>query len=576
MKRVLSILLALVMLLSLAACGSKQSDAQPDTQAENPADSTQQEAPAEGETGNAAAGEYYNTYLSADPTSMDISRVSDTYSGAIINNVMEGLVRLGESNGEYEMKPGDAQTWELDESGTVWTFHLGDNKWSDGQPVTAQDYVYSLQRSVDPATGCPNEWFLYPIVGYDAIRNDGASVDTLGVKALDEKTLEITLAFAMPSFLEMCSGTIYYPLRQDKVEEFGEQYGTEPEYTIFNGPYTMTEWTHNSKIVLTKNENYWDAANVSIETVNVSILSDSITIYNAFETGDLDYVSTGEGEWIDKFYSRDDTVYIQAPTATLAYSFYNTEDALFQNANIRKAFTLAMDRVELNEVCFSGANVPTYGWICPAISVGEQNFREYAGDTVQEMIDEMTAAGQTPKDYLLKGMEELGLGDDPSTLTVTFSLAGTDDWFRTFGEYLQQIYQTQLGINMEISFNDWSIFYDDVQNGNYQIGYMAWGAYYNDPYDMLSLFMSDSDAIETGWANEEFDELVRQAMQEQDESKRIELYKQAEDILLREDCAVCPVLTFTSNYFYRDYVTNFDELTFSVTGYKGMSTGGRG
>lgn len=320
MKRVLSILLALVMLLSLAACGSNQSEAQPDAQAENPADSSQQEAPADGETGSPAAGEYYNTYLSADPTSMDISRVSDTYSGAIINNVMEGLVRLGESNGEYEMKPGDAQTWELDESGTVWTFHLGDNKWSDGQPVTAQDYVYSLQRSVDPATGCPNEWFLYPIVGYDAIRNDGASVDTLGVKALDEKTLEITLAFAMPSFLEMCSGTIYYPLRQDKVEEFGEQYGTEPEYTIFNGPYTMTEWTHNSKIVLTKNENYWDAANVSIETVNVSILSGSITIYNAFETGDLDYVSTGEGEWIDKFYSRDDTVYIQVPTATLASS----------------------------------------------------------------------------------------------------------------------------------------------------------------------------------------------------------------------------------------------------------------
>lgn len=567
MKRVWNVILSLAMLLSLAACGNNSGNQ--NTTLDN-VDNIQNE----GDVSTLSA-EYYNTYISADPTSMDISRVSDSYSTTVIQNVMEGLVRLGEIDGNYSMMPGDAQSWELSEDGMVWTFHLGDNKWSDGQPVTAQDYVYSLQRSVDPATGCPNEWFLYPIAGYDEIRNNGAAIDTLGVKALDEKTLEITLAFPMPSFLEMLSGTIYYPQRQDKVEEYGEQYGTEPEYTVFNGPYVMTEWTHNSKIVLTKNENYWDAENVSIETVNMSILSDSITIYNAFETGDLDYVGTGEAEWIDKFYSRDDTDYVLTPTANLGYSFYNCQDELFQNANIRKAFTLALDREELNEMCFSGANIPTYGWICPAISVGETNFREYAGDTIQEMIDEMTAEGKTAKDYLLAGMEELGLGDDPSTLTVTFSLAGTDDWFRTYGEYLQQVYQTELGVNMEISFNDWSIFYDDVQNGNYQIGYMSWGAYYNDPYDMLSLFYSDWDSIETGWASAEYDQLIDDALKEQDEAKRLELYKQAEDILLREECVVSPILTFTSNSFYRDYVQGYTELTFSITGYKGMSTGGR-
>lgn len=570
MKRVWCMILTIVMLLSLAACGGNNSGSN-----NNQSNSGNNAGTPQNSGDTTTAAEYYNVYISADPTSMDISRVSDTYSGTIINNVMEGLVRLGESDGNYTMMPGDAQTWELSEDGMVWTFYLGDNKWSDGEPVTAYDYVYSLQRSVDPATGCPNEWFLYPIAGYDEIRNNGASVDTLGVKALDEKTLEITLAFPMPSFLEMLSGTIYYPLRQDKVEEYGEQYGTEPEYTVFNGPYTMTEWTHNSKIVLTKNENYWDAENISIETVNISVLSDSITIYNAFETGDLDYVGTGEAEWIDKFYSRDDTNYVLSPTANLGYSFYNCQDELFQNANIRKAFTLALDREDLNEMCFSGANIPTYGWICPAISVGETNFREYAGDTIQEMIDEMTAEGKTAKDYLLAGMEELGLGDDPSTLTVTFSLAGTDDWFRTYGEYLQQVYQTELGVNMEISFNDWSIFYDDVQNGNYQIGYMSWGAYYNDPYDMLSLFYSDWDSIETGWASAEYDQLIDDALKEQDEAKRLELYKQAEDILLREECVVSPILTFTSNSFYRDYVQGYTELTFSITGYKGMSTGGR-
>ena len=128
---------------------------------------------------------------------------------------------------------------------------------------------------------------------------------------------------------------------------------------------------------------------------------------------------------------------------------------------------------------------------------------------------------------------------------------------------------------MEISFNNWDIFYDNVQKGNFQIGYMAWGAYYNDPYDMLSLFNSANDSIQTGWANAEFDQLVEAALSEQDETKRLEMYKKAEDILLRQDCAVCPVLTITNNSFYRSYVKGYGELAFSITGYKGLSTGER-
>ncbi len=565
MKKFVSLLLVCCMLLTLTACGG--GDNETTTQGSG------EESTVQG--GEAVAGQYYNTYIPADPTSMDISRNADSYSGTLINNVMESLIRVGEENGEYKIKPGDAQSWEVSDDGLVWTFHLGDNCWSDGQPVTAEQYVYSLKRSVDPATGCPNEWFLYPIAGYDEIRNDGASLDTFGVKALDDKTLEITLSFPMPSILEMMSGTIYYPQRQDIVEQYGDKYGSEAEYTVFNGPYVLSEWTHNSKLVLTKNPYYWDADNVQLETVNLNIMDSENTIYSSYESGALDYVSTSDPDYIDEFMSRNDSTYIQAPTATLAYSFYNAQDELFKNANVRKAFTLALDREELNEMCFNGANIPTYGWICPAISVGETNFREYAGDPIQEMIDEMKADGKTAKDYLLQGMQELGLGDNPSTLKISFSLAGTDEWFRTFGDYLQQVYQEELGVQMEIKFNDWSIFYNDVQNGNYQIAYMSWGAYYNDPYDMLNLFESNNDAIETGWSNADYDALVEKAARELDDSKRIEMYKQAEDLLLRQECVVSPILTFSDSYFYRDYVTGYGTLTFSMGGYKGLSTGAR-
>ncbi len=164
----------------------------------------------------------FNTYLSSDPTSLDISLRSDVYSSYIISDTMEGLVRLEDNNGEYVMAPGDAQSWESNEDGTVWTFHLGDNKWSDGKEVTADQYVYSLVRSADPATGCPNNWFLTPILNYDAVSKGGEMTpDELGVKALDSKTLEITLSTATPAFLQMCNGSVYFPQRQDKVEEWG-------------------------------------------------------------------------------------------------------------------------------------------------------------------------------------------------------------------------------------------------------------------------------------------------------------------------------------------------------------------
>ncbi|MBE6922491.1 MAG: peptide ABC transporter substrate-binding protein [Ruminococcaceae bacterium] len=557
MKKALSLILVLVMLLTLAACGGESGN-----------DETK------GAEGNESAVQYYNTYMTADPTSMDISRISDSYSSGIVNNVMESIVRMGEVDGNYKIIPGDAESWESNAEGTVWTFHLGNNTWSDGQPVTAQDYVYSLQRSADPATGCPNEYFLLPVAGYQEVR-DGASLDTLGVKALDEKTLEVTLSYPVPSFLEMCCGTVYYPQRQDIVEQYGEQYGSEPEYCVFNGAYTMESWTHNSSIILKKREGYWNAADVQIENVTVHILGDSSTSYTMYEAGQLDYVGTSAAEWVQKFLAREDTDYVKTYSASVNYAFYNTKDALFQNANIRRAFNMAVDRADLNEVTFGGRSNPATGWVTGAMAVGSTNYREYAGDMIQAMYDDAAANNMTAKDYLLKGMEELGLGNDPLTLDITFSLAGTDEWFRTYGEYLQQTYNTALGIDLKISFSEWGIFSSNLNTGNYQIGYMGWGAYYNDPYDVLSLFMSTNDAIQTGWVNEEFDKLVLEAQSEMDEAKRLELYKQAEEILLLEEYVVNPILFPSSNSFYKNFVQGYATLAFSSGGYQGMTTGGR-
>ncbi len=572
MKRTVALLLILILGLSLlAGCGGDQVAS--DNGKENSEQTNNvEQVPVAGEPDKE---QYLNTYIVADPTSFDVSLRSDSYSSTMIINTMEGLIRTEEVDGEYVTSPGDAQTWESSEDGLVWTFHLGNNKWTDGEPVTADQYVYSLKRSADPAVGCPNGWFLTPILNYEAISNGEMSVDELGVKALDEKTLQITLSTVTPAFLKMCDATIYYPQRQDKIEEYGEKYGSDVQYIVSNGPFYLDSWTHNSALILKKNPNYWDKDAVKLETIKFAVMSETSTINSAYESGEIDEVSVAYQEWLDKFKARDDSKYIRTVNNSILFSFYNTKDELFQNVNIRKAFTLAIDREDANIMCYSGLKLPTYGWVVPTISVGDTNYREKAGDPIQEMTDELKADGKTPKDLLLEGMKELGLGDDPSTLKVTFSLGGTTEWFRTLGEYLQQTYKAELGIDVEITFNDWSLFYDNVESGNYQIGYMSWGAYYDDPYDVLSIFKTEYDQVSTGWGNAEYDELIDRAGSELDAEKRLKDYIAAEKILIKDDCVVSPMETSVTNGFFKNYVYGFDTLGFSNAGYKNVYTSGR-
>ena len=559
-KKILALLTAVVMTLSLAACGGKN---------EAPAEGG---AAPEGEATEAPAeDQWVNTYLSAEPTTLDPSRRSDTYSSEMLINVMEGLIRIEQRDGEYVVMPGDAETWESNEAGDVWTFHIGaDRKWSDGEPVTAEQYVYSLQRSADPATGCPNSFFVSPILNYDAVSTGDMAVEELGVKALDSSTLEITLTAPMASFIESTDASIFYPQRQDIVEGFGEQYGADCEKFVYNGPFVIDEWVHNSSLKLTKNENYWDAANVSLSGVNYQIVSDTSAIQNAFDAGQLDFITVSSQEELAKYSMDSNNVLTEISGGTITFQFFNTEDKLFSNINIRKAFSMAVDQEKVNDMAFDGLRDPLYGWIAPAISVGDKTMRSVAGDTVKEM---KAAETKTAQEYLLEGMKELGLGEDPAALDVTFSLAGTTDWYRTFGEYLQQLYKNELGIDLKIDFAEWGIFESNVYSGNFQIGFMGWGAYYNDPYDMLSIHLTDFNQIATGWSNKEYDEICRKAVVTMDPEERMNLYIQAEKIVL-EDYIFTPFATSVSHQFSKSYVHDkyveygTDSLYFIHPGWK--------
>lgn len=556
-KKLVASLLAATMVLSLAACGGKG------------------DGGSGGGSGKSGGGEeqYYNTYLQTEPSTLDSIKGNDNYSRGILINTMEPLTRLVEKDGEQVREAAGAESWESNEDGTVWTFKIRDNKWSDGQEVTAADYAYGITQTLNPDAGSPNSFFTASFIkNGSTVVNGEASVEELGVKAVDDKTLEITLEAPTPYFMSLTDTRACYPVRQDFVEQYGETYGSEAENFVGNGPFKIESWTHNSEIKLVKNENYWDAENVKLDKINYAIINDETAVFNSFDSGQLDWCSTGTEEWVNRFDKKEGVDRIDAVIPSMRFDFFNVNDELFSNLNVRKAFVLAVDREDMAKTIYQDMHIPAYWWVPQAVSTGELgDYRDQVEAPLEKIAKEEDA-----KELLLKGMDELGLGSDPSKITVKYSLSATTQWARNYGEYVQQKYKDVLGVNIELDFNEWSTFQQKTNSGEYQMANMTWSTDYDDPMSMISLFTTENSSnIPTGWSNEEFDALIDQAGKEMDEAKRVDLYSQAEQILFNEGCNICPLVNEMQHIFRYSYVKNVDEKFTSTSGLKYVYIEGR-
>ena len=518
-KKLVAVLLTASMALSLAACGGKGDGGS--------------SGGSQGGSGSGEAQEF-NTFLATEPSTLDTIKGNDMYGWDINKNTLEPLTRLVEKDGEQEREGAGAESWEPNEDGTVWTFKIRDNKWSDGEDVTAADYAYGITRTLDPEAGSPNSFFTAPFIkNGQKVVNGELGVEELGVKAVDDKTLEITLEAPTPYFMSITDTRACYPVRQDIAEKYGETYGSELDSLVFNGPFKVDSWTHNSEITLVKNDQYWDKDNVKLDKVKFSIITDSNARYNSFESGALDNISVGEQEWVDRFSAKENVERVDTKQPAMRFDFFNVEDELFGNLNIRKAFALAVDREDMAKTIYQDLHVPAYWWVPEGISTGENGeYREQVEGPLAKIAKEEDA-----KELLLKGMEELGLGSDPSKITVKYSLSATTQWARNYGEYVQQKYKDILGVNIELDFNEWSTFQQKTNSGDFQMANMVWTTDYDDPMSMISLFTTENSGnIPTNWSNATFDDLIAQASREMDESKRVDLYAQAETVLFEEGC----------------------------------------
>lgn len=566
-KKYLSLMLTVLMVLAIfIGCASNQPQdntaeptAEPATTPE--ATATEDPKPQETDIQDADADSYINALLNSEPSSLDVAKFLDTYSRSVMYNILEPLTRI--QNGV--VAGAGAETWEVSEDGLTYTFHLRDNKWSDGQAVVAGDYLYALQCQADPANAWPLASDMFSIVGFEDIFGGNADMSTLGVTAPDDKTLVVTLNSADTGFL---TNTDIFPCRKDYVEQYGDQYGADADKVIGCGPFVLKEWNHSSSLVFEKNDQYWEADAVKLTKYTSHIMEDMNAKMSSFENGSLDYINVSNIDYINKF-SADSSLNSKKQSAARTFMIvFNCEDSVFSNQKIRLAFSLALDRETMAEIITGGTGTAATGLVPEECNVGSINFREAAGDVIGKLQNE----NPDVKALLIEGMEEAGLGSDPSALTVKFAWGATTADARTYSELIQQMWQEALGVNVELEFNDSSTHMSNINSGNYQMASTSWGAN-PEPWFQLSRW-ANAKGGQSRWVNEEYTKLVKQGVSAQDETERTELYRQAEEMLLSE-AAIAPCYWTGSIRFSYSYVKNFSDNVFDTTGMKYLYTQGR-
>lgn len=483
-----------------------------------------------------------NLNLGEEPPTLDPQKATDEVSITVLNAVLEGLVRYNK-DGKIEKGSGLAKDWKISDDGLTYTFYLKDAKWSDGNPITAYDFEYAWKRALDPKTGSQYAYQLYYIKGAEEYNSGKGSADQVGVKALDDKTLQVTLKAPAPQFLGLTSFVTYLPLEKSVYEKYGDKVGSDPSTMVFSGPFIIKEWNHEQNIVLEKNPNYWDKDNVKLDKINFSMIKDNNSLVQNYDTGALDSIFI-PGDYIDKY--KDSPEFHTYALATVWYLQFNNKDKIFKNANIRKAFTLAVNRELFVKEVMKNGSIPAEAVVPPGIPGYNGDFRSEAGPGYFKDNDVAQA-----KEYLQKGLQELGLSKLP---TIKF-LTGDSDTAKKYSVALQQMWNQALGVQVEIQNVAFKVRLDMMDRGDYQIVLAGWGADYNDPMTFLDMWETNNGNNTAFYSNPEYDKLIEQAKVNGDPKSRVEEMIQAEKILM-EDMPIGPLWFQARAYVVKPYVKN--------------------
>jgi len=480
-----------------------------------------------GQGGDGGGGNVITFNLGDTIRDLDSATTTDSVSGDVLLNIMEGLYRL---DADTQPQPAQAESVEVSEDQLTYTFTLRDGiKWSDGSPVTAQDFRYAWLRALNPDTGSQYAYIITTFVEGAAEYNAGdGSEEDVAIQAPDDKTLEVKLTAPAPFWVGLTSFQTYMPQKQSFVEEQGDDYASNVQALLFNGPYTLTTFKPTSEVTFEKNPDYWNKVEVTIPKVQARIVKELDTAVNLYESGQLT-VQEIQGEYVDEF--KDSPEF---KTITFFATFYivgNEKVELFQNLNIRKAIQIGYDRDALVNQILKNGSAPATG-VVPAGMAGPEGetFREAQGDVQPEFNPEEA------KKLFEQGIQELG-GENPTVELLAYD----DSTARDIATFLQSQLEENLGMKMDVNVQPFDRKLELEANGDFQLSWQGWIGDYNDPMTFLELFTSESSFNTQGYSNEQYDQLIANAQEEADAARRMEMLLEAERLLVTEDAATAPM-----------------------------------
>lgn len=527
MKKNVFVLVSSVLVLGAALAGCGGNSAAP--------------APAENNNGSAAQPAKNNgpqtlrLNLHSEPPTLDPGIAEDSTSGAVIRATFDGLTRTGQDGKPHESV---AEKVDVSKDMLTYTFHLRDSKWSNGDPVTAKDFEFAWKRALDPKTASNYAYQLYYIKNGEKFNKNEAKMDDVGVKALDDKTLQVTLENPTPYFLELTAFYTYYPVDQ-KVVTADPKWATEAKTHVGNGPFKLESWEHKSKLTLVKNDNYWDKDTVKLDKIDFSMVEDENTELSMFDNDELDWAGAPLSTIpTDAMQSLKDSgkLNIQPIAATYMYKF-NTTKAPFNNAKIRKAFAYAIDRQSIIDNVTQAEQAPATGLVPTSMILNKDGyFKDHDVETAKKLLAE--------------GMKELGITKLPP-ITLSFN---TSEGHKKIAEAIQDQWKKELGADVKLENKEWKVYLEDMHQGNTHVFRSGWTGDFNDPINFLALFKEKNGGNnDTFWENKQYQDLLNKSALEADPEKRKAILAQAEQILM-DEMPIAPIYFYTNSYVKKDNV----------------------
>ncbi|WP_340013801.1 peptide ABC transporter substrate-binding protein [Paenibacillus sp. FSL K6-1318] len=550
-RKSLLVLLTLILAFGtvLAACGSKnEGTGNTDTGSAN-------------EGNGLAKDQILKINLSAEPPTLDPAQAKDSQTNTVLKFLYEGLVRIDADGKE---QPGVATDWTISEDGLKYVFNLNpEAKWSNGDAITSEDFVRSWERALKPETASPYAYQLYYIKGAEGynLSKDETYTGTkitdfsqVGVKATDEHTLEVTLENPTPYFLGLTAFYTYYPVHPSA--DTNDKFFTDYKNMIVNGPFVMDSYAKGQKIVVKKNDGYHAASDIKLTQIDMSLTNSSASELQAYKSGQLDYTGAPNGEipsdQIPSVKAELPDEFKATGIASTYYYQFNVNEAPFNNAKIRKAFAMSIERQPIVDKVTQGGQIPAYGFVPPGIRGENGEFRdEHKDDYFTENVEEAKA-------LLAEGMKEEGY----TTLPAVTLIYNTSDSHAKIALAIADMWKKNLGVDVKTENQEWGVFLENRQNQNFQVARAGWSADYNDPYNFLEMWTTGNTNNDSKFSNEQYDKDVKDTVKSADPAARMAAFADAEKILIQDEMGVMPIYYYTNVSLTKPYLKGV-QLDFS-------------